>query len=140
MVQKHFVTFYSPGTFVAEESTKSIDAWDVEKAKKMARSVKERYGAVPYGFRFTTRSRGPKDLDSHVTASSPFYWLGGKVETLEELKARATKADEILVSNMEGNGWPRIITNNNSWRWTQPLAETDVVLEFKAVRGGRSKR
>jgi hypothetical protein len=129
-MKKHFVTFFSPGTFVAEDTTKPIDSWDVEAAKAMATEITERYGATPYGFRFTTRSRGYEDLDSKVTATSPMYYLGGKVETLEQVKARATKDDRILVSNMEINGYERIITNDNSWRWTQPLEPDDVVLEW----------
>jgi hypothetical protein len=59
------------------------------------------------------------------------YFLGGKVETLEEVKARATDKDRVLVMNMEGNGIARIITNTNSWSWTQPLGEKDVVLDWK---------
>lgn len=129
-VEKNFVTFFSPGTFMAEQSTKRIDSWDVETAKRMALSIEERYNATPYAFQFTTRGRGEYDLDSKVIKTSPLYYLGGKVETLEELKARATDDDRILVSNMEGNKWKRIITNNNSWRWTQPLKDTDVVLEW----------
>ena len=131
-VSKHFVTFFSPGTFVAEMSTKPIDSWDVESAKAIARDIKERHNATPYGFQFTTRSRGPEDLDSHETARSPMYYLGGTVETLAQVKARATDKDRILVSNMEINGYKRIITNDNSWRWTQPLSDSDVVLEWKA--------
>jgi hypothetical protein len=56
--------------------------------------------------------------------------LIGKGRTLEQVKARATKDDRILVSNMEINGYERIITNDNSWRWTQPLEPDDVVLEW----------
>ncbi len=134
-VTAHFVTFYSPGTFVAEESTKPVDSWDVEAAKQMARSIRERYNAAPYGFQFTTRSSGPEDLDSKRTDKSPFYWLGGTVETLAEVKARATDKDRILVSNMECNGFARIITNNNSWKWTQPLKDTDVVLDWAQPEG-----
>lgn len=129
-MKKHYVTFYSPGTFVAETSEYPIDSWDVDQAKKKALKVKERHGAVPYGFRFSTRSRGAEDLDSKVSATSPLYYLGGKIETLAEVKARATDADRILISNMEGNGYDRIITNNNSWKWTQPLEPTDIVLEW----------
>lgn len=129
-IEAHFVTFYSPGTFVAETSTKPIASWDVDAAKEMARDIKERHSAVPYGFRFLTRSRGPEDLDSSVTAESPLYYLGGTVETLAQVKARATERDTILIANMEGNGHDRIITNTNSWRWTQPLKPTDVVLEW----------
>jgi isochorismate hydrolase len=129
-VQQHYVTFYSPGTFVAEETQRPIEAWDVERAKEMARTVLERHGATPYGFRFTTRGRTAVELNSREIAKSPFYWLGGKVETLAEVKARATEKDRILVSNMEGNGYDRIITNDNSWRWTSPLDADDVVLEW----------
>lgn len=127
----HFVEFYSPGTFVAETSAKPIDSWDVEVAMKMARDIKERHAAVPYGFRFTTRTRKDDELDSKQTAQSPTYFLGGKVETLAEVKARATDKEQILVSNMECNHYDRIITNNNSWRWTQPLKADDVVLDWE---------
>lgn len=130
VIEAHFVTFYSPGTFVAEDTTKPIDAWDVDKAVAMAREINERYGATPYGFRFTTRTREDHELDSKVTARSPMYYLGGKVETLAEVKARATDKDRILVSNMEANDHKRIITNDNSWRWVQPLNDDDVVLDF----------
>lgn len=126
----HFVTFYSPGTFVAEDTTLPIDAWDVPTAKAMATDITERHGATPYGFRFTTRGREADELDSRVIARSPMYFLGGVVETLDQVKARATEADRILIGNMEGNGYARIITNTNSWRWTQPLRDDDVVLEW----------
>lgn len=129
-MKKHFVTFFSPGTFVSETTQKPIDAWDVEAAKAMARQVKERYGATPYGFQFSTRGRGPDDLDSKTIKKSPMYYLGGKVETLAQVKKRATDKERILVSNMEGNRWKRIITNDNSWRITLPLEKGDVVLEW----------
>jgi hypothetical protein len=131
-IQKHFVTFYSPGTFVAETTEKPIESWNIEQAKVMAREITERYNATPFGFRFTTRGRGDDDLDSKVIATSPMYYLGGKVKTLGQVKARSkgTDRDRILIANMEGNGWDRIITNDNSWRWTQPLRDDDVILEW----------
>jgi hypothetical protein len=130
-VKKHFVTFYSPGTFFSEASEKPIDSWDVEKAKMMVKGIKERYGATPYGFRFSTRERKDDELDSKVVKTSGMYYLGGKVETLAQVKKRATDKDRILISNMECNGWKRIITNDNSWRMTQPLEKDDVVLDWK---------
>lgn len=130
-MQKNFVTFFSPGIFVAEQSERPIESWDTEKAMKMARSVKERHGALPYGFQFTTRTRGDGDLDSSASKRSPMYFLGGTVETLAQVKRRATEKDRILVQNMEGNGYTRIITNTNSWKWVQPLNDDDVVLEFE---------
>jgi hypothetical protein len=56
-----------------------------------------------------TRERTEEELDAKETKRSGMYFLGGKVETLEEVKARATKDDRILVINMEGNGWKKII-------------------------------
>ena len=129
-VEKHFVTFLSPGTFVAEETTRPVESWDVETAKAMARDVKERYDATPYGFYFSTRARDDDELDSRMTKRSGVYYLGGKVMTIAQLKGRGDPHDLILIRNMENNGWRRIIENTNSWKWTQPLNKDDTVLEF----------
>jgi hypothetical protein len=129
-MEKHFVTFYSPGTFVAEDTTRPIEQWDVDAAVAMARDITERYGATPYGFRFTTRSREDADLDSKTTATSNMYYLGGEIETVEQVEARADPAERILLANMKGNGYGRIVVNRNSWKWTQPLRDNDVVLDF----------
>ena len=128
-MQRNFVTFYSPGSFVAETDEKPIDTWDVDKTVEIARSIKQRYNARPYGFCFCTRSRGDTELDSKVTATSNMYYLGGRVETLAEIKARCDPNDRILIENMEINGYPRVVTNTNSWKWTQPLKDDDVVLD-----------
>lgn len=128
-MRANFVTFYSPGTFVAEQTTKPVDGWDVDTAIEMSRSIKERYGAVPYGFQFSTRARSDGDLDSKEIERSPMYYLGGRVETVEEVAARNDPKERILLQNMRCNGWNSIIINENSWRWTQPLNDGDVVLE-----------
>jgi hypothetical protein len=127
-MQKHFVQFLSPGTFVSEMTEKPIDSWDVEAAVLMAADIKERYGAKPYGFRFTTRERGDDDLDSKQSAQSGIYYLGGKVETLAEVEARNDPKERILLANMKGNGIDKIVINDNSWRFTAALHENDVVL------------
>lgn len=129
-MKKHFVTFYSPGTFCSEETTREIESWDVNAAHDVALTIKERHGAVPYGFRFTTRSRGENDLDSKVTDRSCFYWLGGKVETLAMVEARNDPNEEILRSNMRNNNIKRIITNTNSYKFTGSMGDDDVVLDF----------
>ena len=130
-MKKHFVTFLSPGTFVAEQTTKEIDAWDVDQAIEMSRSISERYGAKPYGFYFTTRSRADDELDSRVTERSGTYYLGGKIETIDDVRARNDPSERILLSNMECNGWNRIIVNTNSWKVTQPFGDGDTLLEFE---------
>lgn len=128
-MQKHFVTFLSPGTFFAEYTTKPIDSWDIETAVDMAKDIYERYNARPYGFRFSTQSRGDDDLDSVRTLSSGIYYLRGKIETIDEVRARNDPQESILLSNMEHFGYDRIITSIDGWKWTQPLLKDDVVLD-----------
>jgi len=132
-MKKHFVIFFSPGTFVAEQSSKPIDSWDIAKAVEMSKDIKERYGATPYGFCFTTRERKDDELDSHEVERSGTYYLGGKILTIEDVKSRNDPKDHILISNMESNGWDKIVVNDNSWRWTQPLEKTDTILALQEV-------
>lgn len=128
-MKKHFVTFYSPGTFFPEKTTKPIDEWDIIKAAKMAKTITERHSAKPFGFRFSTRERKDDEFDSKVTKTSNMYYLGGKIMTLSEIKLQRDPKNNILISNMENNGWDRVIENNNSWRVTRPLEKGDIVLE-----------
>jgi len=133
-VVRHFVVFCSPGTFVSETSERPISGWHVDEAIGMVDSIKERHGATPYGFRFITRSRGPDELDSSVSASSPFYWLGGTVRTYEEVVAENLRHEDTLRFNMRVNKIARCVTNCNSWKFTSALGETDVVLPWPAGR------
>lgn len=128
MIEKHFVTFVSPGTFVSETTDRKIDSWDVDEAVKIARTITERHSAKPHSFYFTTR-QNDGDLDSKEVARGCNYFLGGTVLTLEEIKARNNPDDRILISNMEGNGIARVVENCNSWKATLPLKEKDVILD-----------
>lgn len=130
IVSKHYVTFYSPGTFFAEQTEKPIAEWNVETAKKMADGITERYGATPYAFQFSTRSRGPNDLDSKVAKTSARYFLGGKIETLADVEARNDPTERILRDNMRINKIARVVVNTNSWKTVQPLEKGDVVLDY----------
>lgn len=127
-MNKNFVVFCSPGTFFDETSEYPIEDWDIKEAIKISKKVTERYNAKPYGFYFITKSRNNDDLDSHVSNKSNMYYLGGKIETLSEVKARATKNDKILIDNMICNHWDKIITNTNSWKITKPFLEGDILL------------
>jgi hypothetical protein len=131
-MKQHFVTFLSPGTFMAELDTKPIESWDVKKAQAMSKKIKQRYGATPYAFYFTTRSRGPKDLDSKIVKESPTYWLHAKVETYEEVCARNDPNEKVLRDNMRINKYDKVVTNLEGYRWTQPLGKDDVVLSGEA--------
>jgi hypothetical protein len=130
-MEKHFVTFFSPGTFVPETTTKPIDKWDPDKAVEIARSITERHSAKPYGFQFSTRGRSDKDLDSKVTKQSPIYYLGGKVRTAAEVLAGTDPKEKILRSNVEYNGIKKVITNDNSWRFVGAFNDGDVLLDVK---------
>ncbi len=133
MSEKHFVRFFSPGTMFAEISEQEIASWDVDKAVELAKGVVERYGAKPYGFRFSTVSKMGTDWDvkTETTATSSMYYLGGQVFTLAEVEARNNPDESILISNMTCNGYDRIIENNNSWKSTQPFSEGDVLLDVQ---------
>lgn len=137
-IEQHFVEFYSPGTFISEVTEKPIKSWDVKLAMKMAHGIVERYGATPFGFRFTTRARGPKDLNSKQVAQSCLYHLGGRIETLAEVEARNDPKENILRSNMRNNGYDKIVVNDNSWRSVHALSEGDVVLDFKPKKSKRN--
>jgi hypothetical protein len=127
-MQRHFVTFRSPGTFFHEQSTKPIDSWNPDKAVEMARDIVERYNSRPFGFFFTTRTRGDNDLDSKESARSGFYYFNGTIRTFEQVMADNLPDEDILRSNMRSNGFKRIITTNTPWRSTNVVDDDDVVL------------
>lgn len=130
-MKKHFVTFLSPGTFYSESTSKSIKKWDVKLALKMVPNIRERHGATPYGFYFSTRGRTKGELDSKRLKTSKTYYLGGVIETLAQVKARATKKDDTLLWNMEANNYKKIITNTNSYKITLPFDnKKDVLLKW----------
>ena len=134
MMEQHFVTFYSPGTFVAETTDKPIDSWDVDAALDLMAEVTERHGAKPYGFRFITRSRADNDLDSHVSDRSGMYYVDMVVRTLAELQRDNKPEERILRSNMESNGYDAVVQTTKGWLWTQPLQDGDQVISSAGRR------
>ena len=129
-MKANFVTFFSPGTFVNEESTMPIKYWDTDEALKIARGVTERYNAKPFGFQFFTKERGENDLDSKVTEKSHMYYIGGIIKNKSDV-AKEYGEDSVLYQNMVCNKFDRIVENNNSWKVVQRLLKGDVVLDVK---------
>lgn len=125
---KHFVTFYSPGMFVAEQTTKEIESWDVAEACKMASRITERYGAVPYAFMFVTMAREEGEWEPKRTAQSPMHFINCKVETLDEVEARNAPSEETLRWNMRANGYNRVARSVTGWGWAQPVRDCDIVI------------
>ena len=136
--RKHYVVFYSPGTFFAEISQREISEWDTRKAMVLAAEVRERHDARPYGFRFETRivaddvpdgEGGTMPSTSKTVEKSGMHYINGKVETLEQVKACATKDDDILVGNIERNGYKKLVTTANGYGWTQPYEPGQCVVD-----------
>lgn len=127
---RHLVTFYSPGTFFSEETTKEIESWDISLAVEMSKNILERYDARPFAFRFSTQEMKDGEWQVREIKKSVTYWLGGDVYTLEQLQDRNDPEDEILIRNMINNHWGRVIINTNSWKHTGILGDDDVILEY----------
>lgn len=126
-MKKRFVTFYSPGTFVGETTTKCVTSWDVKKAIEMMAGINERYGAKPYGFQFHTMKRGFGDFEPKEVDRSPMYYVNCKVQTLADVEAEGVES-ATLAQNMRSNKWDRVITTTQGCKWTQPFRDGDVVL------------
>ena len=120
---KHYVRFYSPGTFTAEMTVREVDSWNVEEAKRLAKDIVERHGAKPYGFKFFTDGK-PININK-----SCMYYLGGTIYSLEEVKEKFPK-EKILISNMEINNWDHVIENKNSYTAWLPFEEGDILLDM----------
>ena len=127
---KHYVDFYSPGTFVSESSRRPIEAWDTTAAVELANGIMERHGAKPYGFRFVTMREHPPiddgaggflEVTPKLVEQSGLHYLGGTVLTFDDLEFTDTeqrKRWRICRDNMRCNDEPVIIMNDNSWRFT----------------------
>lgn len=124
--QKHYVTFYSPGSFVSETTTKEIDAWSVDLAVRMAKEI-ERHHATPYGFSFKTMESD--GWSPRTVKESGMYYLGGRLLTLDDIPD--TKENSILRDNMRFNNYEYVIENTNSWKITLPFyKDKDTLLEW----------
>lgn len=136
--RKHKVTFYSPGTLFSEQSTKDIDSWDTKKAVEMAESIMERYNAKPYAFKFETWKThapvsdgegGTLEVRPKLEKESGYYFLGGKLETYDDVLARNLDSENILRSNMRGNEYWIVCINTNSFKSTMPFGEDDKIVD-----------
>lgn len=132
------VTFLSPGTFVFEQETRTIGEWNVAAAADMAATIVARYGAAPFAFYFTTDivssavddgEGGELQVEPKEVARSPMHYLGGEVLTYDEVERRADPKEDILRSNMRGNGIALVLENRNSYKSTHNFGPTDLVVD-----------
>jgi hypothetical protein len=148
-MRKHFVTFLSPGTFFDESTVKEIPSWDTTKAVKMAGQITERYGAMPYGFRFSTSivskdipdgEGGKLKVKPKEVKRSGIYFLGCYLETLDQVEKRADPKEETLLWNMRVNGMFVICINTNSYKSVHKFGEEDVLLDGYVPEYGNSSK
>lgn len=134
--QQEFVTFYSPGTLFAEQTSKAIERRDSALAVALGESIVERYGARPWGFRFETRivadpvpdgMGGTLRVESRTLDTSGMHYLGGRLETFDDVAARNDASESILRSNMRCNGMWIVVANERTR--AQPFDEADVIVD-----------
>jgi len=136
--RKHFVDFFSPGTFAAEGSRRSIPSWDTAKAVKIAKKIKERHGAVPYCFCFVTYicadpvsdgEGGKMEVKPKEVERSGMYYLTGEILKYDDIPEN--EDNHILRSNMRCNDNPVSVVNTNSYKWTANFNKDDVIVDDK---------
>lgn len=135
--KKHKVTFYSPGTLFSESSSHEIKSWNIVKAIELSKNITERYGAKPYGFVFETMLTAPDIDDGHggklkvspkTIKKSGIHFLGGKLETYDDVVARNDEKENILKDNMRWNDMWIVCINTNSYKSTLPFGEEDCIV------------
>lgn len=111
------VTFYSPGSFVAEEKSYETSLTDeleiVKEAVEKSKGIVQRYNAIPYGFRI----EGIKGM---------FFLPHCKKVAYDEIPD--TTENRILRSNMKSNEWDFVIQQTTGWQFTQPFDKDDKMI------------
>lgn len=114
---KRTVTFYSPGTFVSEEDQIMMEGKSlndiIEASKERAKRIKQRHGAIPYGFKI----KGCKTL---------YFLPHCKVVAFKDIPK--TDENSILISNCEMNKWGHIVETTKGWKMTLPFTDGCVLL------------
>lgn len=114
MKTQHYIEFFWAGTIVANTSTREIEHRDPLLVVMPESS---------YGFRFFDRTVAEttdgETLLGPVKNGSKTYYPGGRIATADEIEAKGDPRDRILLSNMRGNGWDRVVYNRFG-AWPQP--------------------
>ena len=125
-VRRTYVEFVYPGIIVSETSVKEVESRDTSE-------VKVPDGA--FGFRFFDVLIAKVECDGKTVElrsdrlnQSPMHYYGGRILTREEVE-REVPDNRILLDNMDGNGWNRVIkTRMGNF---QPFEESDAFVEAK---------
>jgi hypothetical protein len=107
---KTYVELIYHSILFSESSTEEVTSRDPQAI------LEDKKTKNAFGFRFFDQSRTEVELDGATTKVfgekrnvSPWYYPGGQIFTLEDVKQLKPKKDyEILISNMEGNGYTHV--------------------------------
>lgn len=122
---KYYATFYSPDIFCANTWAKEIDSPDPCKVKWPKNA-----------YAFYIESQESVTVNGTVLSSDRkrigpvYYHPDSKIETIDEVR-KNPNAGPCLASNMENNGWDKVIWTR--WgNWPQPYdSKKTVILEAK---------
>lgn len=120
--KRHEVVFLSPGSFRSAETIQEIESWDVALAIERVHTIREKYGARPFGFQFRTSVGVTYEDRWHSLSTwkgfcSGTYFINGVVETLEEFSAHAeTATDRLVARNMRNLNISHVVTTHNIWK------------------------
>ncbi len=121
-----YIEYLIGGRFFPEYRSQKVDRIDPSLADPVpgdyAFSFKRR------SWRIAKTENGEEfEVDTHWDTVSGMYYIDGVVHTLDEVKALEAETGDhsMLVSNMEGNDWDKVVCCNlGNW---QPFEEGDQI-------------
>jgi hypothetical protein len=119
VARKQYVTFYLPGVFLSEETTRAVESRDVGSL-----DIPE----YAFAFQFWEREeieQGGEVLKGSKQNVSGRHYPGARLMDVADVLVEEPN-NRILVANMEGNGWERVVrTRAGNY---QPYNKGDVIL------------
>ena len=130
--QYTLATFYEPGSFMSEETSRVVKTRDPNEIAKMAPERAFCFTIEDFVEKTTTVDGENFKKTESVGGPSGRFYLGGNLYTVDELKAKfeGDRNKQTLISNIEGNGYPKAIhCRTGNW---QPFTDQDVFLDIAA--------
>lgn len=117
----HYVVFWSPGSFMANDWSQPVDSPDPRKVA---------WPDNAYAFRMFKREDvidGGKTYEGKPEQLGPIYYHpDSAIQSLDEARSNP-RASRTLISNMECNDWKQIIWAR--WQnWPQPFDPAEMVI------------
>jgi hypothetical protein len=103
---KHYVKFFFPNVFVDDSETKQVETRETSSLK-----LPQFCHAFSFFDRVETSSGG-EVLKGKPKNFSGMYYVDGEAWTLEQVRSKLPE-ERILIANMEGNKWGKVIRTRN---------------------------